>query len=29
MALDTLGHLIESTVTQANEQERSWAKALC
>ena len=29
MAVDTLGHLIELTVTPANEQERSQVKALC
>ena len=29
MAVDTLGHLIEMTVTPANEQERSQVKALC
>ena len=29
MAVDTLGHLIELTVTPANEQERAQVKALC
>jgi transposase len=29
MAVDTLGQLIELTVTPANEQERSQVKALC
>lgn len=29
MAVDTLGHLIELTVTPANEQERSQVKQLC
>ena len=29
MAADTLGHLIERTVTPANEQERSQVKPLC
>ena len=29
MAVDTLGHLIDLTVTPANEQERAQVKALC
>lgn len=29
MAVDTLGHLIELTVTPANEQERAQVKDLC
>ena len=29
MAVDTLGHLIDLTVTPANEQERSQVKELC